>query len=149
MPRFDELKSVSRVAETRVLRRLAAEAEVARAAARLADLHRTRAEQSDALAEHERGWAASLAGSAFDLALRDHWARSVTDSEERLGRTDMEIAHAREAVEAAREALRVALAKADAAETIRHQALRKVRRWLDEAALDEAADRTSRSWRQP
>jgi len=128
---------------------LSAEAEVARANAKLEDLHRTRAEHAEALAEHELGWAASLAGASFDLALRGHWAQSVTQAQALVDRADLDLEHAREDVDAAREALRLALAKAEAAETVLHQAVRKVRRWLDETALDEAADRTSRSWRQP
>jgi len=133
--------ALATIAEIRGLQSRAAEIEAARAAGERRTAEERRAEAAERLAGTEAGWAASLAGGAFDPGLARHWFAALEAGRAEQHRLDERLAAAEQELAGRRAAWQAASARTDAAREQSRTATRHAAHRRDEARLAAVEDR--------
>jgi len=141
--------ALATIAEIRGLQSRAAELEAARAAGERRAAEERRADCAERLAETEAGWAAAVAGGAFDPELARHWFAALEAGRAEQYRLAEEVAAADAELSRRRSEWQAASARTDAAREQSRIATRHAGRRRDEARLAAVEDRVAAPSRRP
>ena len=144
MARPRDIRTLNRILDVRLVQRMAAEMEVARADAALRDLEARRCESLGVLQEEQESWSGSVAGSPINLDMAACWSSAILEREAGLRSLDTQVAGAEDDKRRMNGAWRDSMAREDVAESLARSARRSARRRREESALGDLADRTAR-----
>jgi len=141
-------QALATIAEIRGLQSRAAELEAARAAGEHRAAEERLADCAERLAGTEAGWAAAVAGGAFDPGLARHWFAALEADRAEQDRLAEEAAAADAELGRRRAEWQAATAHTDAAREQCRIAARRAGRSRDEARLAAVEDRAAASSRR-
>jgi hypothetical protein len=140
MARRDDLATLGAVLEIRIAQAAAAAADVARAQQVSAQAQARLDEARDLQAARGEAWTAIVSSARLDLTLSRVWAAAVVDGEDQVDLASQSSTRADDLWAEARGEARDAEARRAGAETLAKAAVRRRRRWIDEAAVAVAED---------
>jgi len=136
-----ERDALRKVAEIRALKLAAAEAQSAQAKARLSQESEQLERRKSELEDTQEHWQQSVSSQALRLEIAPLWGQTVQKMDTQFQQARGQVDRATSAQDAALKALGVADQTAKLADRLARRAAGSYRRDLEEAALNDAADR--------
>lgn len=137
----DRTRQLREIVEVRAVQLQAAELKVAQANQALARLHAREARQQEALRQDQAQWQAALGAPSLSLPMMQTWSSQILRGATGLVQTAGEITGAESEKAARSQAWHQASALSDAADQLAASAQAADRRRLEEARLNDIADR--------